>query len=188
VMLYFNDEGVLVKDELIDPDSEFRKIVRRSNGMFDVVSRIDTSRAIWLFNSNGKKSNIHKNTGFYVLYGPELVGPATFNMRKYISYYVGYAGCTNTINTRLGRFIAHLKGENTENETHQAANRLREILSFYDMRAPIIMSNSLRVKVYPYHIDEWMERAKYAKEHDAWRSIEIPFIKHFRPKLNKKVY
>lgn len=164
----------------VDEHDLAMKLYRKKSVMYDITHKYGTNRGIALLDENGNHSILdHRMPGFYVIYGPKILGEMKVDLSETVPYYVGYAGLNNTIHVRIGRCIAQIMNKNYDCEAHPGGEKIRNLLGKKS-------ANFLSVRMMPYDIREWEETENFKKVDKAWEKVETALVRIVNPLFNSR--
>jgi hypothetical protein len=156
------------------------KLYRENTTRYDIIHKYGTNRGIALLDENDKHSIIdHRLSGFYIIYGPKILGEMKVDLSETVPYYVGYAGVNNSIHVRIGRCVVEIMDKSFDCESHPGGEKIRNLLG---KKA----ANLLSARMMPYDIFEWEETKNFKKIDKAWEKIETALVRIVNPLFNKR--
>lgn len=164
----------------VDEHDLAMKLYRENPVRYDIIHKYGTNRGIALLDENDNHSIVdHRLPGFYIIYGPKILGEMKVDLSETVPYYVGYAGLSNTIQGRISRCVVQIMGKNREDEGHSGGDKIRNLLG---LKAAYFLS----ARMMPYDIFEWEETKNFKKVDKAWQKIETALIRIVNPLFNSR--
>ena len=160
------------------------KLYREKSKLYNITYKYGTNRGIALLDGEGKSSTVSQMPGFYIIYGPKILGEMKIDLSESVPYYVGYAGLNNTMHVRIGRCIAGIMEKSYDSEPHAGADKIRHLLG------PKV-ANLLSVCMMPYDIRDWEEatdavQSRMGWEKKYWERVETALVRFINPAFNTK--